>query len=707
VRLTLRTLLAYLDDTLEPAQAKLIGQKVAESDTARELIARIKQVTRRRRLTAPPTLGGKVDANIIAGYLDNALSAEQLAEVEQMCLASDMHLAEMAACHQILSLVLGEPALVPPTAKQRMYALVKGPEAIPFRKPAAATSEAEAVVYESRETDETLRLGLPALRARGGWTNRLILLGGGVAVAALLVIAITQVLQFERGPFHDRPRGTPTQLAKLDGDKKRTAAETKREKETKKVPTAKAKETAKTVPDNNETTDPNGKKPPVQPTVPTEPVEVAAAPPSMVRAVAGHYERNATPDPGVLLQYDRDKSQWQRLDLKKSDVLTAAPLVSLPGYKSVVQLKKGVRLTLWGNVPELWPAPPVFESLVELHHHDDLDADLTLRRGRIVLGNTRDRPARVRVRFENPTNPDLKEMWDLTLEDRDTEVALERWGMFPSGEPFFKDPKDKARKGPRADLALIVLKGQILLKNDDLTVPMEAPPKRALMLWNSWSGANGPSKFPEVPAWTHTPLPYPKGMEDVMLRPRADFRRARDSLSTALSGKVDRVDVGLANALKSDDASERTLVIRSFGAIDDLDSLLDALSDETHHEVRQTAIGTLRYWIGCSRDNDYRLFASLKSRYKLGEVENILTLLHGFGPEAFSKRETYETLIDYLTNENLAIRELASLYLYQLVPAGQKIGYSPVADSRERARSQEVWLKLLKSGQIPPRPMGK
>src|SRR5882762_9136138 len=136
MRLTLRTLLAYLDDTLEPAQAKAIGQKVAESDTAQELIARIKQVTRRRRLTTPPDKGpgAKVDANTIAEYLDNTLTSDQLADIEQLCLSSDVHLAEIAACHQILTLVLGEPALVPPTARERMYGLFQGREAIPFRK---------------------------------------------------------------------------------------------------------------------------------------------------------------------------------------------------------------------------------------------------------------------------------------------------------------------------------------------------------------------------------------------------------------------------------------------------------------------------------------------------------------------------------------------------------------------------------------------
>ena len=136
VRLTLRTLLAYLDDTLEPHEIKEIGQKVAESDAAQELVARIKQITRRRRLTTPPANGpgAKFDANTVAEYLDNELSSDLVAELEKTCLESDVHLAEVASCHQILTLVLGEPALVPPTARERMYGLVKGREAIPFRK---------------------------------------------------------------------------------------------------------------------------------------------------------------------------------------------------------------------------------------------------------------------------------------------------------------------------------------------------------------------------------------------------------------------------------------------------------------------------------------------------------------------------------------------------------------------------------------------
>ena len=105
MRLTLRTLLAYLDDTLPPDQAKAIGQKVAESETAQDLIDRIKKVTRRRGLSTPTAdIGSAADPNTVADYLSDTLSSEQTALFEKSCLESDVTLAESAACHQILTL---------------------------------------------------------------------------------------------------------------------------------------------------------------------------------------------------------------------------------------------------------------------------------------------------------------------------------------------------------------------------------------------------------------------------------------------------------------------------------------------------------------------------------------------------------------------------------------------------------------------------
>ena len=136
MRLTLRTLLAWLDDTLQPTQVREIGSQVAESPFAQELTERIHRVTRQRRLSVPSSSGPDgTDANVVASYLDNDLDPELVAEYEKQCLTSDVKLAEVASVHQILSL-LGQKVRVPAEAKSRMYQLVKGRETVRERSSA-------------------------------------------------------------------------------------------------------------------------------------------------------------------------------------------------------------------------------------------------------------------------------------------------------------------------------------------------------------------------------------------------------------------------------------------------------------------------------------------------------------------------------------------------------------------------------------------
>ncbi len=123
LRLTLRTLLAYLDDVLQPAEAKALGAKIAELKVASDLMDRIKSVMRRRRLVAPP-IGP--DANMVSDYLDNTLSPQAVNEVEATCLESDVHLAEVAACHQIMTQVHAEPTQATDEIRERLYTLIPG-----------------------------------------------------------------------------------------------------------------------------------------------------------------------------------------------------------------------------------------------------------------------------------------------------------------------------------------------------------------------------------------------------------------------------------------------------------------------------------------------------------------------------------------------------------------------------------------------------
>lgn len=708
LRLTLRTLLAYLDDTLEPAQAKAIGLKVAESEAAQELVERIKQVTRRRRLTTPPTTGpSTIDANTVAEYLDNVVTPEQAAEVEQICLSSDVHLAEVAACHQILTLILGEPIIPPAAASQRMYGLVKGPEAIPFRKPAFAKAGTEHYA-ESRDVDDTLRMGIPALGRKDGWRNPLLLVGGGFLAAILLVVAIFQVLNLsgrkegdgkgnvvaQNGTNKDKSKDEKVEAGKdKQKDKEVEPADKKDGAGDKKIDTSKVVGKDKAI---------DGKDDVPAPVEATTGLDAPFAPPNPRSAPIGHYVPNPK-DTSILLQASPDsKFAWKRLSAKQSEVYSARPLLSLPASRSEVQTNRGVRVTLWGNTPEFFYFVPIYESLVELYTSDVYDLDLLLERGRIVLTSTRkERPVRVRVRFENPlipTDKDLmvrQEFFDIMLMNDESSILIDRWSDYPPTEPFYKNPKDPKRTGPNADLLCMVLAGTVKFRTGDMTYTMTPPPGPARMIWNSLRGPNGPHTMTAPFDYENPPLA--PGFDPKV---RKDVLKARDYLSAQLAKTS--LDVGLYQELYSTDPSTRRLVVRSLAAISDVPNLLEVLDQPKYQDLRLTAMEALRNWTAGARDNDYKLFAALKEKYKGKEAEIIMDLMHKFSDAELRRPGLYELLIDYLVNTNLVIRELAYWHLCTIVPQGRNIPYSAAADAPTRERAEAAWRALIPPGQLPP-----
>ena len=705
MRLTLRTLLSYLDDTLEPAQAKAIGAKVAESEQARDLMERIKQVTRRRRLMTPPTSGpGGIDANTIAEYLDNDVTPETAAELEQICLASDVHLAEVAACHQILTLVLGEPALVPPTAKQRMYALVKGPESIPFRKPSRIANKDDQDLSSEIELDhdDTLRLGAPANSSSGSeQRNLFLLLGGGVLAACLLAVAVWQLMKPPLTNGVD-PKGGE-QLVQVDKEKDK---EKKDEKE-KKVEEIKKKKDDES---KKEETTPEKKVPitvvPVEPD--KSPDEIKYQPASLKQEPVGKYVQPDFKEPAVLLQ--KDKSSWTRLSLKDAPIHSGRPLVSLSGSKSVFVLATGVEVTLWGNLPELTLDSSVLESRAIVHASvPQLDADITLERGRLILRNkkTDGKDAVVRLRFNDPTQA-KEEFFDITLNGSDAAIIVDRSCEMDREEPFYEDPKDANRLGPTAlmkifayELSANVRSGQPSYSVSEMQQPM--------LQWQSRQGKLGAPKNAVLPPWLKG-IPELKDAAAKLARDKAVS--AHFSLAKIMETKP--IDVALAEVMQTvqtnagkemiggkppsvDTYTQWRHAIRCYAAIDDVSTVYGEFARaDTPIFIRGLCIPTLQQWLAWNRENDYELLETLRKNGHNKTVSvKIMELFHMISTEDAGKRVTYQNLIEGLNNDVLPIRTLSHWHLLNLVPAGGNIAYDPAMPRDRREAAARAWVALI------------
>jgi hypothetical protein len=230
MRLTLRTLLAYLDDILEPSQTKEIGSKLTESKFASDLVERIHDVMRRRRLSAPEVevTDGSLDANVMAAYLDNTLAPDKVTDVEKICLESDVHLAEAGACHQILTMVLGEPVEIVPDSRRRMYGLVSqgsgdNHAAIAAGQTAAPAADQDelddlATPAQAQERTEKIDSLIPEyLRRPPLWKRALFVVLPVTAVLLLVLTFVTDPASNFRLPWFGGAENNAAKLAASDG----------------------------------------------------------------------------------------------------------------------------------------------------------------------------------------------------------------------------------------------------------------------------------------------------------------------------------------------------------------------------------------------------------------------------------------------------------------------------------------------------------
>jgi hypothetical protein len=202
MRLTVRTLLAWIDEVLGPAEHGELAGKVASSPVARPLIERIRSAVESPALPAPPPAGRGLadDPNTAAEFLDNVLDGDRLAAFERVCIDSDLHLADVASAHRVLAELHRDPAAL------ELFEATSGRAALGAARMAGGVPTIET---------GTPRRGVPvreapaASRRRGtpwwAWLS--------AAVALLLVVALGGVLLSLTGGRGDRPREAASAVA--------------------------------------------------------------------------------------------------------------------------------------------------------------------------------------------------------------------------------------------------------------------------------------------------------------------------------------------------------------------------------------------------------------------------------------------------------------------------------------------------------------
>lgn len=745
MRLTLRTLLAYLDDILEPAQAKEIGAKLNESSLASSLVSRIREVMRRRRLTAP-TLSGPgvgIDPNSVSEYLDNTLPPDGVADVEKICLESDVHLAEVAACHQILTLALGEPVEVPSQTRERMYAL--GPSAAkiaiaPFNGSAngaatlstgteelasealadvlkqaesvARTGEARSVRPAGNREPESFQQSLPEyLKPRSPWKKIL------AYVAAAAVIAVWAVFAFQKSPLKsgkDSQGSAPVVAAKSpDGEQTpgpdeegtdSAVAQTRTHELDAVGPEHDPVNLATRTPAPGESSSSFPSEAPSPPST-RETASIDLPPPEEPEEGAPPFRRKPADKPPLPIDVpDEDETEEPKTGSEKPGVEN--PPAVLPQAAPVKYVSsEGVTLHFVRREQRWFVLPR--RALV--HPGDDLavpepfECVLEFEDGRGLVTI----PGRTAIRWVGPTES-LVALIELrrgqlvlraptaasgNSEPLTTGVAIagELWqfilepGSLCGIEMTPNEPTKFEQELQKDDYS-----GGIYVGSGKVTV-IDPAGKKSPMTGPAWIKLPATGKNPPLitlPKWmgtqslTSTEKQYARLFEKKFIIDEA-------------------VDLSLPAVADNTNPILSRLATEALGLIDAYGPLINILKRTKHDEARRAAISALRTWLPRNVENREALQTELAQLYPPEEASVVYRLLWGFDQADARNRETSLQLLKWMESADTSICELAFSHVYRLT--GKTHDYRASNKPLQRSQSVRHWFShIAKEGALLP-----
>lgn len=741
MRLTLRTLLAYLDDILEPAQAKEIGQKINESTYASGLVTRIREVMRRRRLSAADPLGSGtgLDANTVAEYLDNALTPEVVTDVEKICLDSDLHLAEVAACHQILTLVLGEPVDVDPNCRERMYALGPVSAQQSLAEPSGGNGQAvrggvaQPAVPTTRDPSASFAATVPEyLRRKPLWRRILpYVLVSAIAAAWLALIVFDESIFPSRdgeqtvASTEDREPETPAPDSASAAPAAKTVASRSGGTESK---TPAKSEPAKSEPRPAEASEsPAGEagsnvagidpEPPAEEpgtgltgaetvTPETAAVEGPAAPATPVTPgdtpaeSAGETPSSPeTPSPSTAADTAEPTDTTTSGD-------TAAPAETVGlRYES----EDAVALMFDEELREWYVLRP--ESLVNAADHlvvpepftarlvdpqERFEIDIVGGSALELLGTNDAGPVGVNTwqcrlvlrglgdSGNGAAEEDLavgiavaNELWRVELLTSSTVCGLEI-----SPNPPRRPNQESAELGYTSQL--YVLEGavrfadgaQVKVVSENQQISLSRADRLPAPAAAETEGTE--STAANFAAKPLTELPAwldPATSSSAIAKRMAQLFASEFAVDEPVSSSIPPL-------IRSPRPRTAELAIRCLALISDIPTLVSALRLAEHEEARIAAIEGIRNWLPRSASHDAELQEELRRTFPPDDAKLVHRLLWGYRPEDLAEESTSMHLIDLLEHDDIAIRELAFYYVQGLT--NRRLEYRPNLPAAQR-----------------------
>jgi len=731
MRLTLRTMLCYLDDILEPEDKTDLGKKIEDSEYATNLVHRIRDVTQRMRLGSPK-LHGKgmgLDPNTVAEYLDNVLPAERVPDFEKVCLESDVQLAEAASCHQVLTLVLGEAAQVEPSIRRRVYELaggatagVDGPHGAPHAGPPPRT--VEPAVKEKPEIPDYLR----EPKGIRWWTiAATLLVAAGIGAIAVLAIGPEKVAKMVGLKKDDQ------QIVQNTDNKSGTPADPNAGKET----------PADNTTENKGPTEP-GPKPesgdvtpavPVEPKPEPKPVEPGPTDPAKGTNDGASTKPEMPVEPGPAVPRDPLKETPGPTEPPKPSPTDVAGTTPKPPVDPTAPLPIDLK-----NAPPLVepkPAEPVPASVAGICLTEDelllkwnpagrwerVGARETVRTGESLLVCPTYRPmlalnaekAGMTLQIAGDTfvrmlPPDENNVPGI-------EVYYGRIVLTPSGNT---GSRLRIQVGDRSG-TIVFAEGaaevacEVRLFRAPGTDPESVGSQAAAEIYATSGLFRWLEKAGAEPQVVNTPnrvviAPYPGEAPETMKElPKwvkaeqiSDLdRRASKKLFKSLAESSD-VAVRLRE-LATDRAIEiRALAIRCLAEFGEFDDLIASLRDEEQKLMWQPYFETVQ----ASVARDPKRAAAVRVALEKQRGDKALELYRMFW--GYSKADLdggqAAKLVDYLDHENLDIRVLSFFNLKAIT--GMSLLYRPDTTPAQRKQAVATWKQRLKEGQVTVKQKG-